>query len=211
MDEKENKEIQENKENKKFLILIIIFIILILLIAFLINHLGKVGYVNTSNEQTDLIEVTQNDIGWDMLEELNIFRNQKYNNQNIIAPRSTGTYSFLVKNVTDTNLVYDLQLKEINKYNINMKYKLKLENVYIAGSKEEWKDIKDINIENIIVPAESTNLYTLEWYWADNDVQDTKIGSLTYADYTLRIKIGAQIYDKNVGDNNLIIMPMRKY
>lgn len=202
MDEKENKEIQENKENKKFLILIIIFIILILLIAFLINHLGKVGYVNTSNEQTDLIEVTQNDIGWDMLEELNIFRNQKYNNQNIIAPRSTGTYSFLVKNVTDTNLVYDLQLKEINKYNINMKYKLKLENVYIAGSKEEWKDIKDINIENIIVPAESTNLYTLEWYWADNDVQDTKIGSLTYADYTLRIKIGAQIYDKNVGDNN---------
>lgn len=201
----------DEKENKKFLILIIIFIILILLIAFLINHLGKVGYVNTSNEQTDLIEVTQNDIGWDMLEELNIFRNQKYNNQNIIAPRSTGTYSFLVKNVTDTNLVYDLQLKEINKYNINMKYKLKLENVYIAGSKEEWKDIKDINIENIIVPAESTNLYTLEWYWADNDVQDTKIGSLTYADYTLRIKIGAQIYDKNVGDNNWIIMPTRNY
>lgn len=202
MDEKENKEIQENKENKKFLILIIIFIILIILIAFLINHLGKIGYVNTSNEQTYLIEVTQNDIGWDMLEELNIFRNQKYNNQNIIAPKSTGTYTFLVKNITDTNLVYDLQLKEINKYNINMKYKLKLENVYIAGSKEEWKDIKDINIENIIVPAESTNLYTLEWYWADNDVQDTKIGSLTYADYTLRIKIGAQIYDKNIGDNN---------
>ena len=199
MDEKEN---QENKENRKILLLIIIFIILILLITFLINHLGKVGYVNTLNEQTGLIEVTQNDIGWDMLEELNIFRNQKYNNQNIIAPKSTGTYTFLVKNITDTNLVYDLQLKEINKYNINMKYKLKLENVYIAGSKEEWKDIKDINIENIIVPAESTNLYTLEWYWADNDVQDTKIGSLTYADYTLRIKIGAQIYDKNVGDNN---------
>ena len=199
MDEKEN---QENKENRRILILIIIFIILILLIIFLINHLGKVGYVNTSNEQTGLIEVTQNDIGWDMLEELNIFINQKYNNQNIIAPRSTGTYSFLVKNGTENNLVYDLQLKEINNYNINMKYKLKLENVYIAGSKEEWKDIKDINIENIIVPAESTNFYTLEWCWADNDVQDTKIGSLTYADYTLRIKIGAQIYDKNIGDNN---------
>ena len=194
MDEKEN---QENKENRRILILIIIFIILILLITFLINHLGKVGYVNTSNEQTGLIEVTQNDIGWDMLEELNIFRNKKYNNQNIIAPRNTGTYSFLVKNVTENNLVYDLQLREINDYNINMKYKLKLENVYIAGSKEEWKDIKDINIENIIIPAESKNLYTLEWYWADNDVQDTKIGALTYADYTLRIKIGAQIYDKN--------------
>ena len=199
MDEKENK---EKNENRKILILIIIFIILILLITFLINHLGKVGYVNTSNEQTGLIEVTQNDIGWDMLEELNIFRNHKYNNQNIIAPRSTGTYSFLVKNVTENNLVYDLQLREINDYNINMKYKLKLENVYIAGSKEEWKDINDINIENIIIPAESKNLYTLEWYWADNDVQDTKIGALTYADYTLRIKIGAQIYDKNVGDNN---------
>lgn len=199
MDEKENK---ENKENKKLVIILLVFIFLIILIALLINHLGKVGYVNTTNEQTDIIEVTQNDIGWDMLEELNIFRNKKYNNENIIAPRSIGTYSFLVRNVTDENLVYDVQLREINNYNINMKYRLKLENVYVAGNKEEWKDVKDISIENVIVPAGSTNFYTLEWYWADNDVQDTKIGSLSYADYTLRIKIGAQIYDKDVGDNN---------
>lgn len=191
------------KENRNLKIIIVIFIFLIILIAFLINNIiGKVGYVSTANETIDLIEVTQNDIGWDMLQELNIFRNKKYNNENIIAPKSSGNYSFLVKNITDKNLIYDLQLREINKYGINMKYRLKLENVYIAGNEEEWKDIKDINIENIIVPIESTNFYTLEWCWQDSDMQDTQIGSLSNADYTLRVKIGAQIYDKNVGDDN---------
>lgn len=193
-----------DKEEKKMM-LILILLLLIILVAFIIsNILGKVGYVNSDNseEQLDLIEVTQDDIGWDMLEELNIFKNKKFDNKNIIAPRSSGTYSFLVNNVTDKNLIYDVQLREINDYNINMKYKLKLENVYVAGNKEEWVDVEDVNLENIIVTAGSTNFYTLEWCWVDDDTKDTKIGYLNYADYTLRIKVGAQIYEKTVGESN---------
>lgn len=195
---------QKMDKEEKRIILILILLLLIILIALIIsNIIGKVGYVNSDNsEQLDLIEVTQNDIGWDMLEELNIFKNKKFDNKNIIAPRSSGTYSFLVNNVTDKNLIYDVQLREINDYNINMKYRLKLENVYVAGNKEEWVNVEDVNLENIIVTAGSTNFYTLEWCWVDDDTQDTKIGSLNYADYTLRIKVGAQIYDKTVGDNN---------
>lgn len=186
----------EKKDNKKLIIILILLVIIILLAFITSNILGKIGYVSTNGEEISLIDVSQNDIGWDMLEELDIFKNKKYDNNNIIAPKSVGSYSFFVNNVTDQNLIYDLQLREINNYNINMKYKLKLENVYVAGSKEKWVDIEDINLENIILTANSRNLYTLEWCWANDDIQDTQIGSLNYADYTLRIKIGAQIYEK---------------
>lgn len=193
-----------DKEEKRIIIILILILLILLVIFMISNILGKVGYVNSDNvDKLDLIEVTQDDIGWDMLEELDIFKNEKYNNKNIIAPRSSGTYSFLVNNVTDKNLIYDLQLREINNYDINMKYKFKIENVYVAGNKDEWVDVDDVNLENIIITAGSTNLYTLEWCWIDNDSQDTKIGSLNYADYKLRIKVGAQIYDKTVvGDTN---------
>ena len=193
---------EENRKDEKVILIIIIFILINFMILVISHLLGKVGYVDTSGEQLDLIQVTQDDIGWNLLEELNIFKNKKYDNQNIIAPRSVGTYSFLVSNATDKNLIYDVQLREVNNYNINMKYKLKLENVYVAGNNKEYEDIENVNLENVVVTANSTNLYTLEWCWVDNDIQDTKIGSLNYADYTLRIKIGAQIYDKTVGDNN---------
>lgn len=187
-----------NEEEKKVILLLILLLFIIIIAIIISNILGKVSYVNSdTTTQLDLIKVTQDDIGWDMLEELDIFRNKKYDNKNIIAPNSSGTYSFLVNNVTDKNLIYDLQLREINNYNINMKYRLKLENVYVAGNKEEWLDIKDVNLENIILTAGSTNFYTLEWYWVTDDEKDTKIGSLNYADYTLRIKVGVQIYDKN--------------
>lgn len=190
-----------NEDNNRIVIVLILFVLV--LIAFLIisNIIGKIGYVDTSSESTDIIEVTENDIGWDMLEELNIFRNKKYDYKNIIAPMSTGTYSFLVSNVTDKSLVYDLQLREINEYKVNMKYRLKLENVYVAGSKERWLDVNEVNLESVIIAPNSTNLYILEWYWEDNDKQDTIIGSLSYAEYTLRVKVGAQIYDKMVGEN----------
>ena len=192
----------EKKDNKKLIIILILLVIIILLAFITSNILGKIGYVSTNGEEISLIDVSQNDIGWDMLEELDIFKNKKYDNNNIIAPKRVGSYSFFVNNVTDQNLIYDLQLREINNYNINMKYKLKLENVYVAGSKEKWVDIEDINLENIILTANSRNLYTLEWCWANDDIQDTQIGSLNYADYTLRIKTGAQIYEKTIGDNN---------
>ena len=59
----------------------------------------------------------------------------------------------------------------------------------------------EANLESIIVAPNSTNFYTLEWYWEDNDRQDTIIGSLSYAEYKLRVKVGAQIYDKLLGEN----------
>ena len=112
---------EEKRKDEKVILIIILFIFINFMILVISHLLGKVGYVDTSSEQLDLIQVTQDDIGWNLLEELNIFKNKKYDNQNIIAPRSVGTYSFLVSNVTDKNLIYDVQLREVNNYNINNK------------------------------------------------------------------------------------------
>lgn len=193
MDEEESKK-YKNKKVIMFM-LFILFLILILMIA---NVIGKIGYVNSPKDPVQLIEVDERDINWDMLEKLNIFGNRSIDY--IIAPGSTGTYSFMVNNTTDKSLTYDLQLKEINDNKINMKYRLKLENVYVAGDKDNYLEVENVNLENVVVTPNSSNLFTLEWQWEDDDKQDTIIGSLNYAEYTLRIRIKAKFYDKTLGE-----------
>ena len=66
-----------DKEEKRRVLILILLLLIIVIIIIMSNILGKVSYVNSDvTEQLDLIEVTQNDIGWDMLEELNIFINR---------------------------------------------------------------------------------------------------------------------------------------
>lgn len=188
---------QSEKNNRDVLLIIAILLIILIFVTLLMSYkLGKIGYTATSSEEVvDIIDVTEKDISWDLLEHLNIFNNVKFNNQKIIAPGNSSPYNFLVRNTTDENIVYDLQLREINQYGVNMKYKLKLANVYVCDSDKGWQNLENINLENVVLPPNSANYYTIEWCWVDNP-NDTKIGALDYADYTLRVKIGAEYYNK---------------
>ena len=70
---------------------------------------------------------------------LDIFNSSTYYvADNKIAPASENSYQFVIRNNNDFNIEYDLDMIEENKYNINMKYRLKLNGVYVAGSDEEW-------------------------------------------------------------------------
>ena len=60
---------------------------------------------------------------------------------------------------------------------VNMKYKLKIDNVYIRGDSENYTTINNLDVDEIVVLKDSTNIFTLEWYWEDNDSLDTAIGS----------------------------------
>ena len=44
---------------------------------------------------------------------------------------------------------------------------------------------------------DSINLYTLEWYWEDDDIRDTYVG-LQKEDqhYTLQVEIQADVYEE---------------
>ena len=78
-----------------------------------------------------------------------------------------------------------------------MKYKLKLDNVYIKENKDEYKKLEDIKLKEVIVPKDSANIYTLEWYWEDDDKNDTIVGSQQDKQYyKLNLEINARQYAK---------------
>lgn len=188
---------KEIKKKKRKNILIIILIIIIFLIPILLYvagyRIGKIGYEKVSSNLVSSIEITENEIEWGKIVDLDIFSNPEFDNKKMIAPKSTSTYKFAIENKTNKQVVYNILMNETNEFNINMKYKLKLDNVYIIGDETTFVDVDEMNLNNIIVMPNSTNLYTLEWYW-EEDENDTSIGERAYAEYKLNIKIDSQYY-----------------
>ena len=191
------KELNENKRKNRILKLIILLLILSLLVMCLVGYkLGKIGYstINSSgstNENIDLIEIAdENGLNWKN-NELQIFKNQEFGGEKKIAPNSKGTYKFYVKNQIEDNIKYNICLLDEMSHFVNMKYKLKINDVYICGNKDEYVGIDEMNVENVVLSKGSTTLYTLEWYWEDNDELDTYVGSLDGQYYTLKLNIQA--------------------
>ena len=152
--------------------------------------------VTTQGEETvQLVQVTDDDLDIEKNTKLDIFRNQKFNNEKIIAPRSSGTYSFCVENVSGKDVIYSINFEDEMKYLVNMKYKLKVDNAYIKGNENSYVSVKDLNVSDLVVLKDSINIFTLEWYWEDDDVNDTIVGSKKNDQYyTLNFEILAEEY-----------------
>lgn len=184
---------QISRENLKRIIYILIIIIIILIIL-LVWKMGRIGIderPTSGNIYTGGIEVTENDIGIEKNTKLNIFNNEKFNGEKIIAPHSKGSYKFYIKNKTKADMKYNIKFSDDMKKIVNMKYKLKIDNIFIRGSEENYTSIEKIDVENITVPKDSINIFTLEWYWEDDDKFDTKVGTSEDRYYTLNLKIEA--------------------
>lgn len=193
---------KEKRKRRNLWIIIIILIILLFLLCFsmymLGYKLGKIGYVETTAEPTDMvIQVTENNMDFDIIEDLDIFTNSKFNYEKIIAPASYGSYKFKIENVAGANVTYNVLMSEENNWDINLKYRLKLDNIYIIGNEETWVDIDDFNVYDIIVTDKSENTYTIEWYWQNSD-NDTSIGEAGNAEYKLKVNVDATYYDGEV-------------
>ena len=63
------------------------------------------------------------------------------------------------------------------KHFVNMKYKLKMDNIYIKGNADNYVTLDELNLNDIVVLKDSINIFTLEWYWEDDDNLDTAVGS----------------------------------
>ena len=105
----------------------------------------------------------------------------------IIAPRSYGEYTFSVKNTTKGMIKYKVTFEEENKYNINLLYRVKRNNLYLSG----WKKASEINNNEVVLPVNGVDNYTLEWFWKDSP-NDTELGELDLATYTIKINITAK-------------------
>ena len=75
-----------------------------------------------------------------------------------------------------------------------MKYRLKLNNVYIVGDENNYEDLNKLSLEDIKILEKSKCLYTLEWKWEDseNDIEIAKNGLATYRLYI-------EIFSKSIG------------
>lgn len=172
-------------------ILIIIIIILILLLVWKIGRIGIDERPTSGKTYTDGIVVTEDDIGIEKDTQLNIFNNEKFKGEKIIAPHSQGTYKFYIKNKSNRDINYNIKFSDEMKKFVNMKYRLKIDNIYIRGNEEGYTTIENLDVNNVTVPKDSIKMFTLEWYWEDNDELDTKVGTSDERYYTINLKIEA--------------------
>lgn len=176
------------------LIIIILIIIIIILILLLVWKIGRIGIDErpTSGKiYVDGIAITEDDIEIEKDTQLNIFNNEKFKGEKIIAPHSQGTYKFYIRNKSNRDINYNIKFSDEMKKFVNMKYRLKIDNIYIRGNEECYTTIEKLDVDNITVPKDSINMFTLEWYWEDNDELDTKVGTSDERYYTINLKIEA--------------------
>ena len=142
---------------------------------------------SSENSKKGPLTVFDDDIIWGISSEINIFEDSLYDNRHLIAPHSTNTYEFIIRNSTGFNVDYDLYFDECNPQNINMKYRLIHDGRYLAGSETEWVSFDELNQYANRINHKSEKAYYLEWRWFDSE-NDTEIGEMDYADYKLTIK-----------------------
>ena len=207
----------ENKRKKGLYITIVVLLIVFIIAAY---KLGKIIHFNDddsltymknsileqafnnkiftnidSNQFVGMINVYQKDINVTKDTPIDIFNNEKYEGKKIIAPRSKGNAKFGVKNVSNRDVIYDIKFSDLSAYLVNMKYKLKIDNIYIVGDENHYATIDQMQVKDITVIDGSNNIFTIEWYWEDDDPRDVIVGMAEPTQYyTLNLAITAREY-----------------
>ncbi len=175
--------------------IITLFIILTLAVIFI---LGIHNITIYNPFETKIINIISDKKSWYLNENIDLFKYKNKNREKNICHSQSVLYDFIVKNSNNEPIYYKLKLFEDNKEKINMKYRLKLNNIYIIGNENYYEDIDKIYLEDIKILENTKCLYTLEWKWedSDNDLELAKNGLATY-------KIFIDIYSKSIGDTFL--------
>ena len=202
---------QKNERRKEknviliFLILIVLIIITFLLIQFLakIDNNEKIptgnvdifditfAYANSSDGQV-IVEDAESIFSTNT--PIRIFTHSSYYIANdLIAPESQNSYQFVIRNNNDFKIKYNFDVQEENKYNINMKFRLKLNGVYVVGSNDEYVTADELFQYDMILADNNYDVYTLDWKWFEGP-NDTEIGTNINSKYKLSLDIAARQY-----------------
>ena len=152
---------------------------------------GKVVGTTTITVEDETFKIYDNDhdpLTWNGADDLKIFTNSMYGASGVIAPESSNTYQFVIKNSTRYNIKYSIKFIETNDYHINMKYKLKKNDTYIIS---EYVYPNQLDINNYLLDSSNSDVYYLEWKWISSD-NDTEIGKDPNSNYGLKIKVEAE-------------------
>lgn len=149
------------------------------------NDSGSIDNGSDSSDTNGQMQVSDEDILWQDTNQLRIFKNPVYQMDEVIAPGSSNEYRFTIKNKTTCGLEYELNFIENNPYDVNMKYKLKRNGVYLVSDYVSISEI--VKVVNKLDAKEQDD-YVLEWKWVDSD-RDTEVGVNIEASYHLSIEI----------------------
>lgn len=126
---------------------------------------------------------------WEADQQLDIFDSAYYGGQ-VIAPGSTGTYNFILKNRSTLAADYRISLGEQNTYGVPMMFRLKDS----KGDDSTWGVVSGVGATGSLEPGEGME-YTLEWKWnTTDDLTDTLLGIAARdgVTYTLDIHVEAE-------------------
>ena len=82
--------------------------------------------------ETQIVDVTSEGESWYKNIDINIFENINENGEKILWPGQSGEYEFVLKNEGTQPTFCKLYIKDKNKDNINIQYRLKMNNVYVV-------------------------------------------------------------------------------
>ena len=120
------------------------------------------------------------------------YDSSKYHNTTVvtdkIAPGVENTYSFKVHNQSSFGVKYNLKMVEIMQYDVNMKYKLKMNGNYVIGNSSSWVEPSQLSLSNLVLNSNSVDNYELEWKWVDS-ANDNVAGINMNSNYILNVKI----------------------
>ncbi len=146
--------------------------------------------VETPSESGSLMvyDAEHNAATWNGATDLNIFEKSMYQVTDKIAPESSNTYQFIIKNSTNYQIKYNIDFIENNPYHINMKYKLKKNDTYII---DHYVSASELDISNYLLNSNINDTYYLEWKWISSS-NDTEIGANPESFYGLKIEVKAE-------------------
>ena len=153
---------------------------------------GNIPDENPDETEDAELEVFDNDLEWSSTSQVHVFRNPVYEMDEIIAPGSTNSYKFYIRNNKECNIKYKLKFIEENPYGINMKYKLKKDGNYVISN---WVSANELVISDELLNSQEDDEYILEWMWQHNDTVDADIGKNIDAYYKLNITISGEQVD----------------
>lgn len=139
-------------------------------------------------------------VDWYVNRKINIFENEYFNNSAKLAPGTSSEYKFMVINRRTTKVKYFVKFSDKNDYNINIKFRLKKGNEYIAGDANNYVLSSELDTTNFILNPSDRDLYTLEWKWdyenpynlEYQDGLDTTIGETIGSNYSFFILVSAE-------------------
>ena len=157
------------------------------------NELPLLGDEKNDSSKPNLdkkLIVRDKNANWNAQTKLNIFENPAYEMREKVAPGCSNSYEFYIINTNKFNIKHTITFLEINPMNVNMKYKLRENGKYIAGSEDKWLSYDELKSTNIVT-ANGQTKYFLDWKWIESD-NDTEIGASGDVKYILNINIYAE-------------------